>query len=120
MRADRTVDLLTCYAPKVALTCCLFLKPGSTAFHSHSPDRSTPAQSARSRLGRASFIFFLVALLGLALRLPRLGVRPMHTDEAVNAYIVGQLLAGEAFTYDPHDRHGPALGLIALPLARLQ
>ena len=44
----------------------------------------------------------------------------MHTDEAVNAYIVGQLLAGETFAYDPQDRHGPALAAFALPLARLQ
>ena len=44
----------------------------------------------------------------------------MHTDEAVNAYIVGELLAGKTFTYDPQDRHGPALAALALPLARLQ
>ena len=44
----------------------------------------------------------------------------MHTDEAVNAYIVGQLLHGEPFTYDPQDRHGPALAALALPLARMQ
>ena len=44
----------------------------------------------------------------------------MHTDEAVNAYIVGQLLAGEPFIYDPQDRHGPALAAFALPLARMQ
>jgi uncharacterized protein (TIGR03663 family) len=65
-----------------------------------------------------SIIF--VALLGLAVRLPQLGVRPMHTDEAVNGYIVGQLMAGEAFNYDPQDRHGPALSALALPLARMQ
>lgn len=65
-------------------------------------------------------VFLLIALFGLALRLPRLGARPMHTDEAVNAYIVGQLLAGGTFTYDPTDRHGPALAALALPLARLQ
>jgi len=64
--------------------------------------------------------FLLVALLGLLLRLPQLGARPMHTDEAVNAYIVGQLLAGETYTYDPRDRHGPALAGFALPLVRLQ
>jgi uncharacterized protein (TIGR03663 family) len=63
--------------------------------------------------------FIVVALVGLAIRLPQLGARPMHTDEAVNAYIVGQLLAGEAFTYDPQDRHGPALAALALPLARM-
>jgi len=43
----------------------------------------------------------------------------MHTDEAVNAYIVGRLLEGEPFTYDPQDRHGPALAAVALPLARM-
>jgi uncharacterized protein (TIGR03663 family) len=64
--------------------------------------------------------FLLLALLGLLLRLPQLGERPMHTDEAVNAYIVGQLLAGQRFTYDPIDRHGPALAALALPLARIQ
>jgi uncharacterized protein (TIGR03663 family) len=64
--------------------------------------------------------FILVALLGLAIRLPQLGARPMHTDEAINAYIVGQLLAGETFTYDSRDRHGPALAALALPMARMQ
>ncbi|HEV2486860.1 MAG TPA: flippase activity-associated protein Agl23 [Terracidiphilus sp.] len=64
--------------------------------------------------------FIVIALVGLAIRLPQLDVRPMHTDEAVNAYIVGQLLAGEPFTYDPQDRHGPALAALALPLARMQ
>lgn len=44
----------------------------------------------------------------------------MHTDEAINGYIVGQLLQGESFTYDPQDRHGPALAALALPLARMQ
>ncbi len=64
-------------------------------------------------------VFVLLALLGLLLRLPQLDARPMHTDEAVNAYIVGQLLAGEIYTYDPHDRHGPTLAALALPLARM-
>ena len=65
-------------------------------------------------------VFLLLALLGLLLRLPHLGERPMHTDEAVNAYILGQTLAGRPFTYDPKDRHGPALAALALPLARMQ
>lgn len=64
--------------------------------------------------------FLVIAVAGLAVRLPHLGARPMHTDEAVNAYIVGQLLAGEAYNYDPQDRHGPALATFALPLACLQ
>ena len=65
-------------------------------------------------------LFLVVALIGLAIRLPQIGARPMHTDEAVNAYIVGQLLAGEPFTYDAQDRHGPALAALALPLARME
>jgi uncharacterized protein (TIGR03663 family) len=64
--------------------------------------------------------FILIALLALAVRLPQLGVRPMHTDEAVNAYIVGHSLAGEKYHYDPQDRHGPALVELALPLVRLE
>jgi uncharacterized protein (TIGR03663 family) len=61
-----------------------------------------------------------VALFGLLLRLPQLGVRPMHTDEAVNAYIAGQALSGQPFRYDPQDRHGPALTALTLPLVRMQ
>jgi uncharacterized protein (TIGR03663 family) len=64
--------------------------------------------------------FLLVAILGLLVRLPQLSVRPMHTDEAINAYIVGQLLAGDSFKYDPRDRHGPLLSAIALPLVKIQ
>ena len=65
-------------------------------------------------------IFAVIALLALAVRLPQLGERPMHTDESINAWIIGQCLAGEKFHYDPQDRHGPALAEIALPFARLQ
>lgn len=64
--------------------------------------------------------FLLIALLALAVRLPQLGERPMHTDEAVNAYLAGELLAGEHYQYDPHDRHGPALLELTLPLVRLE
>lgn len=77
--------------------------------------------SAAPRLHWARWAAFcLVALIGLAVRLPQLGARPMHTDEAVNAYIVGQSLAGEPFSYDPQDRHGPALTALALPLVKMQ
>ena len=43
----------------------------------------------------------------------------MHTDESINAYIIGGLLAGEKYQYDPQDRHGPALYLLAKPVAQL-
>ncbi len=64
-------------------------------------------------------VFAVLALLALAVRLPQLGNRPMHTDEAINGYITGELLVGKNFEYDPQDRHGPALQLLATPIARL-
>lgn len=84
-------------------------------------ERSTEVPPPAKHLSRLRWTaFFLVACFGLVLRLPELGTRPMHTDEAVNAYIVGELLASERYTYDPHDRHGPSLPALALPLVRLQ
>ena len=64
-------------------------------------------------------VFVVLALLALALRLPQLGTRPMHTDESINAYIIGELLAGQDYHYDPQDRHGPLLYAVAEPLVRL-
>ncbi|HEY5041863.1 MAG TPA: glycosyltransferase family 39 protein, partial [Verrucomicrobiae bacterium] len=70
-----------------------------------------------SKIRRA--IFIALALLALAVRLPQLGERPMHTDEAINAYITGDLLAGNSFHYDPKDRHGPALFVLTEPVVKL-
>ena len=84
----------------------------------HSEVAGVTAAPFARRIRWAFFLF--VALIGLVFRLPQLGARPMHTDEAVNAYIVGQLLTGESFTYDARDRHGPALAALALPLARME
>jgi uncharacterized protein (TIGR03663 family) len=64
-------------------------------------------------------VFAILAMLAFAVRLPQLGERPMHTDEAVNACVTGELLAGGGFHYDPRDRHGPVLQLLAKPVARL-
>ena len=82
---------------------------------------SPPATTIRPTLSpRISWaVFILIALLALAVRLPQLGVRPIHTDESINAYIIGQLLGGEKFHYDPQDRHGPALAAETLPVVRL-
>ncbi len=68
---------------------------------------------------RIWLLFLATALATAALRLPSLDRRPMHTDETINAYITGQLLAGEPFAYDPQDRHGPILFALTAPLARL-
>ena len=43
----------------------------------------------------------------------------MHTDEAVQALLVGEMLAGKAYAYNPRDFHGPAFYFLAEPLLRL-
>ena len=60
-----------------------------------------------------------LALVALALRVVRLGERPPHTDEAVNAWILGRVLAGKPFAFDPRDRHGPLLPAAGLVTAGL-
>ena len=65
----------------------------------------------------------LVALAltaGLALRLARLDVRPMHHDEANQAVKFGALLERGEYRYDTHDHHGPTLYFLALPSAWLR
>lgn len=59
----------------------------------------------------------LVAVAGgaLALRLPRLDLRPLHGDEAVEAFRTGRLLAEGYYRYDPHEYHGPTLHYFSLP-----
>jgi uncharacterized protein (TIGR03663 family) len=51
----------------------------------------------------------------LALRLPHLSARPLHNDEAVNAFKVTELLQTGRYVYDPDEYHGPALHYAALP-----
>ncbi|UCH63987.1 MAG: TIGR03663 family protein [Fidelibacterota bacterium] len=53
-------------------------------------------------------------LVALAMRLPRLGLRPMHTDEAVHAVKFGSLLEKGHYRYDPHEYHGPTLNYLTL------
>lgn len=59
----------------------------------------------------------VLALLALVLRVIRLDERPPHTDEAVNAWILGRVLTGEPFAFDPRDRHGPLLPAVGLATA---
>lgn len=52
----------------------------------------------------------LVAIAcGVALRAIHTTGRPLHTDEAVQAWQTWQLLRGEGYRYDPVDMHGPTL-----------
>lgn len=57
---------------------------------------------------------------GLALRLARLDVRPMHHDEANQAVKFGLLLERGEYRYDTHDHHGPTLYYLSLPAAWLR
>jgi uncharacterized protein (TIGR03663 family) len=43
---------------------------------------------------------------------------PVHTDEAVNASILGEMLEGRPYRYDPVDRHGPSLYYATYPVVR--
>ncbi len=62
-----------------------------------------------------SRLLFIVALIAaLALRLPKLEIRPMHGDEAVHAIKFGALLEAGAYQYDPFEYHGPTLNYFSL------
>ena len=51
----------------------------------------------------------------LLLRLPELGVRPMHGDEAVHAFKFAELWERGVYRYDPNEYHGPTIYYAALP-----
>ncbi len=55
----------------------------------------------------------------LALRLPSLDLRPMHNDEAVNAFKIDGLWERDRYTYDPQEFHGPTLYYATLPFVWL-
>ena len=59
-------------------------------------------------------LVFIVALGALAVRAPRLCMRPMHTDEAVHADKLGKLLDTGVYQYDPYEYHGPTLNYLTL------
>jgi uncharacterized protein (TIGR03663 family) len=58
-----------------------------------------------------------ILCLALFLRVPRLGLRPMHHDEANQALKFGALLELGEYRYDPTDHHGPSLYYLSLPFA---
>ncbi len=60
-----------------------------------------------------------VLILAAALRISSLDIRPMHGDEAVNAYRFGRLLEANDYHYDPTEFHGPALNYFTLVPALL-
>jgi len=67
------------------------------------------------RRNTALCVLVVIALGAMAFRLPRLGLRPMHSDEAVHADKTWELWARHTYTYDPNEYHGPTLYYAALP-----
>lgn len=72
-----------------------------------------------TRAGGAALVVIALTA-GLALRLARLDVRPMHHDEANQAVKFGALLERGEYRYDAHDHHGPTLYYLTLPAAWLR
>lgn len=66
---------------------------------------------------RAVLVVAVALAAGLALRLVRLDVRPMHHDEANQAVKFGALLERGEYAYDARDHHGPSLYYLTLPFA---
>lgn len=69
--------------------------------------------TARLRLAGLVLLGFVAALL---VRLPGLDSRPVHPDEAVNAFILAETIAAGHHTYRAHDHHGPTLHYAAAAL----
>jgi len=61
----------------------------------------------------------LATVVAMGLRCPRLGQRPMHNDEAVNALKFRQLWERGEYRYDPKEHHGPSLAYATLAAERL-
>ena len=68
----------------------------------------------------AAVVVTVALTAGLALRLARLDVRPMHNDEANQAIKFGALLESGDYAYDAYDHHGPTLYYLTLPVAWLR
>src|ERR1051325_6400672 len=67
-------------------------------------------------MNRWSALALLLAFAGaLAFRVPRLGTRPFHNDEGVNALKATELWQQGRYRYDPDEYHGPALHYATLP-----
>ena len=77
----------------------------------------------RKEVTLSLFTLILLAAFALGLasfyRLPSLGTRPMHTDEAILGVKLGEFWQTGHFQYDPKDFHGPALHQTSLLWAKL-
>ncbi len=78
-------------------------------------------KSGANNLTTLSFWSLLgaVAVIAFFVRWVDIGERPVHTDEAVHAVVLGNMLRTGAYAYNPQDAHGPLLYYIAYPLLRV-
>lgn len=69
-------------------------------------------------LGPRSYAIALIGaiLAAAAMRLPALGQRVFHGDEAVHAFKLAELLDSGRYVYDPFEFHGPTLYYFTLPV----
>ncbi len=67
---------------------------------------------------RAAFwlLFSGVIVAALFLRCGDLSFRPLHNDEAINAFKLRKLWSEGEYRYDPHEYHGPTLYYLSLPV----
>ncbi len=63
-------------------------------------------------------LFLCVLSIAFLLRGILLDLRPMHHDEANQAYKFGELLEKGKYRYDPVDHHGPSLYYLTLPVTK--
>ncbi|MFQ5654749.1 MAG: flippase activity-associated protein Agl23 [Planctomycetota bacterium] len=64
-------------------------------------------------------LLLVVVAVAAAMRLPDLGRRPMHGDEAVQAFKLKELWEEGKLPYDPRQYHGPTLSYLTLAGIRL-
>lgn len=83
------------------------------------PPCGHPPPDGRQRLALAA-LALAALVIALVLRLPDLGVRPMHGDEAVHAFKFAELWERGVYRYDPNEYHGPTLYYAALPIVWLR
>lgn len=76
----------------------------------------SPVNWRHSHWNRFGVALLLLWLVALAVRLPELSNRPMHTDEAVQADKAGVLWTKSEYRYDPEEYHGPSLYYLTLPV----
>ena len=73
-------------------------------------------------LSLLTFLILVALAIGLGVSyrtVPNLGIRPMHTDEAILGMKLAESWNTGHFQYDPKDFHGPALHqVIESPIAQ--